>query len=173
MNPATVFLGGTGADPADGVPLFLLSGGVDDAGVPFAVYGLSQWLVPALGGSSCAFYDVYITITWTMDVTLRFKPILDERADSEDWSGGTIDVVSTDVALVSAGDGARRTATYRIPLIRRVLNSDGVELTRNNLVGTRLRLELQSVGTLGSGELILDGAEVEYEEVVDDKPQEG
>lgn len=173
MSGNAVFFGQAGADPVAGAKIWQLAHGVDDDGIAFGIFGRTNWITPAAGGGSCVFYDAYVTLTWTMEVTLRFKPLLDEMGDTEAWDNGTLDIVTTDIDLDASTTGERLTQTFRIPLMRRVLNADDVEVTRNQLVGTRMRLEVSSVGTLGSGDLILDGAEVEFEQQQDDKPQEG
>lgn len=172
IGGSTVMMGQAGADPDDGVKVWKLSSGADDDGVAFNVSGRSNWIQPALGGGMCAFYDAFVSITWTMAAVLRFKPVVDQNADSITWLEGTLDIVETDITLAAPGDGQRVSQTFRIPLKRKVMVDDE-ELTRNDLVGTRMQLTFESVDGLGVGDLILDGCEVEYEQVVDQKPAEG
>jgi len=158
------------ADP--GAKIWELASGADDDGTAFEIYGLSNWIAPALGGGVCAFKRAYVTLTWSMDVALRFTPKIDEDPESTARPGGTIDVMPVDVTLAAPASG-RSTRTFVVPLVRLVKDGSGNELGRNAVVGTRLRLEIESVGGLGAGDLILAGAEVEFEELADDKASEG
>lgn len=83
--------------------------------------------------------------------------------------GSTLEVLPISFALAQQtasrpGDlPPRVTATYPVPLLRRLVSPQGVELSRFFCRGSRLALRIESVGALGAGELILDGVEIEYE----------
>lgn len=172
MSSSLLFMGGVDADPDDGPPIWTLGAGADDDGDPFEIFGRSNWIQPALGGGTCVFFDAFVTLTWTMGCTLRFKPVVDQDADSTTWENGTCEVVTSDIELTESVDGQRITQTFRIPLAVALLKG-ATEQTRNNLIGTRMQLTIASVDGLGAGDFIMDGCEIEYEQIVDQKQQEG
>lgn len=186
MAGTALYLGQLGADADDGARLWRLASGSDDDGTAFDISALSNWIRPfsgqstgysSLPASDAVFYDAYVTITWSMAVVLRFTPILDESPDSELFTpamplGGSLVILEPELTLAPPDDG-RTTQTFRIPLMRKVLDAAGVEQGRNYLVGTRLRFGVTSVGGLGAGDLILDGVEIEVESVDDAYPSNG
>lgn len=160
-----------GQGNADDARVWRLQRGADDGGTDFEVYALSSWISPAAGGGTCVFYTAFVTMTWSAPMLLRFTPVVDNDPDVVSRPGGTLEVLPIEVPLPDPGSG-RRTTTFRVPLVRLVMDG-AIDLGRNAVSGTRLRLQLETVGGLGGGDLILDGVEIEYEQIPDDKRSEG
>lgn len=176
MAGTALYLGQGGADDSTGARLWRLAQGSDDDGTMFDIYGLSNWIRPSMLGDS-VFYDAYVTITWSMNVVLRFRPLLDMVTDVVAFAPGApvqgdATTFKPELTLLAPVSG-RNTQTFRIPLVWLRHDSDGNEVGRNYLVGARLRLEVESVGGLTAGALILDGCEVDVEPVQDDLPATG
>lgn len=83
--------------------------------------------------------------------------------------GSTIQVVTPIFALAQQTATLpgqvppRVTNTYAVPLLRKLVDYQGIEQSRFFCRGARLSLRIESVGALGAGELIIDGVDVEFE----------
>jgi len=134
---------------------------LDDA-TAYTPYMESASFWPAGAQGEAIFPVCYLTLTWTTATSIRVTPILDGVV--YDGTGGTTDERLT-FALGSSTN--RQTDTFEIPLTRPLLDSvDGVtEIGRLAMRGARLALRIETTGSLGSGDLILDGVWVEYQEV--------
>lgn len=167
MSGSALFLGQGGANPGDGASVWQLANGADDLGTPFDIYAMSNWIRPGATyytpqAMAYAFHDAYVTVSWSMSVTLRFKAILEELPDVIATPIGTLEILLVDLPLVAPASG-RSTRTFRIPLKRMIKGPGGTELGRQSLVGRAVRLVVSSVGGLGLGDVILSGAEIEHE----------
>lgn len=145
---------------------------VTDGGTAWGVVARTRPIAPAGFGGACRFVFAHLVVTASMGAVLRVTPLLD--ADALAGAATTVatplgDVTSVPMLVALAQQPApytRVTQRLTVPLLTRLVTSaDGVEQTRTSACGTQLALLIESVGPLGTGELLLDGAELEYEVV--------
>lgn len=147
------------------------SAATSDNGVPIVFVAKSLPFAPAGFGGECLFAWAYLTVTASLSAQIRVTPIVDESfADIPVAStGGVIRVVrpiltlAQQTATLPGQMPPRVTRTFPVPLLRRTLTAAGTEEFRTFVRGARLQLLIESVGTLGVGELIVDGCDVEYD----------
>lgn len=138
-----------------------------DGGITFVPLALSNHLAPGGLGGEAMFYWAHLTMSWSMAAQLRISPVLDGVTDFTPLvvTGGTIEVVRPIITLAQQPGSAnvqRRTETFAVPLLKKLVTA-GVERSRSALRGRRLALLLESIGTLGTGELILEACEIEHQ----------
>ena len=134
-----------------------------DGGVPFEmVHEFGPWQVNDQGGES-VFAWLHLTFSWSMAATLRVQATVDgSRSTVTLADGSTLELVDSTFTLdQQTGTMQRLKRVFTMPLVRRQMRS-GVEVGRYYLRGERLSFTVYSVGMLGVGELMLEGAEVEY-----------
>ena len=119
-----------------------------DAGQPVDIRATTNPLAPAGANRDCSFDRVYVTITRSAQVHLRCTPII----DFEHITGGMFDIELPRPPL------RRSTVTERV--LRR-LSPFGPYL--EGLRGRWFQLEIESVGGIFEGELILDQVDLEWE----------
>jgi hypothetical protein len=172
MQGSALLLGQAGATATPGALIWELADGADDGGSDYDVFAISNPLSPGNGTRVSVFRTAIVTLTWTMAVTLRFTPLVDEDEETIARIGGSVQTLPIEITL-AAPTGGRVTRSFRIPLLRLILGPADEELSRNAVVGTRLRLQIESVGGLGLGDLIFDGVAIEHDESPDQKRSEG
>lgn len=131
-------------------------------GDPINMLALSVRASPAGVGGECIFTQFWIAITYDMDaVTMRFTPIVDGVVF--DGTGGNPDLSQT---LVLAGTPGTR-VTERFEFGMSVPFDDGVNVDaiRTALRGAWFQLQVDLVGGLGNGDLIIEQPEIEFEVV--------
>lgn len=136
-----------------------------DGGAVVSVRALTNTVAPAGPGGECAFMFAYLTVTATMSAQLRITPVIDGSSGPVSTPAGTVSFV-TPILTLSQQVGSppqRVTTTFPIPLTQRLVDAGGVERSRWYIRGSRLALLIESINTLGSGELILDGVDVEFD----------
>lgn len=160
--PASTLLMGQGNAPADpGAALWRFGDGADDAGTAYDFLAESNWLPVDGEAMEYVFFKCFLTLTWSMDVTIRVTPEVDQEGLTE--AAGTLDfTVFRPVFTLAAPISGRHTQTFEIPFELVVFDAD-VEKIRQAIRGTRLRLLLESVGGLGEGNLTVDGFRLELE----------
>lgn len=141
-----------------GAKLLRADKGFTDDGTAIVVLAETEPVAPAGVTRDCLFDSVYLTVTWTMGVTLRLTPILDGELMSEE-------AVDLNLEEQFAGDteGKRRFQ----PFVMR-LNQDAFEgerlVGREGMRGTWFALRIASVGGIARGTLIVDGVSLEYDD---------
>lgn len=138
------------------------SDGVDEFGF---VYETNPWQPTAQGGEQ-EFAWAYITLSWSMEATIRVTP----RADNDELvqdlgdAGVLTTVRSTFTLAQQTGEMQRVRQVFPVPLVGELVR-DGIPRGRWKLRGERLALIIESTGPLGVGELMVEGIQVEYEPV--------
>jgi hypothetical protein len=143
-----------GTGEYDGAP----SGGGSGDDITFLAKSVR--FAPAGAGGEAIFTNFYIALTYDMDaVTLRFTPIVDGVV--YDGTGGNPDLRQT--LALTATPGTRKTERYEFALY--VPYDDGVDsdALRVDLRGTWFQLQIDTTGSLGDGDLIIDQPEIEFE----------
>lgn len=138
-----------------------------DGGVPFEfLWETNPWQPTAQGGEN-VFAWLYLTFSWSMAATVRIRAKVDgSRDDVALPSGGVVRFVDAVFNLEQqSGTLQRVSRVFAVPLVRAVTNPDAVEISRYYLRGERLQFVVESDGPLGVGELMLDGAQVDYDPV--------
>jgi len=131
-------------------------------GDPIIMLSKSVRASPAGVGGECIFTQFWIALTYDMDaITLRFTPIVDGVVF--DGTGGNPDLRQT-LALVGV-PGTRVTERFEFGMS--VPYDDGVSTNaiRTALRGAWFQLQIDQVGGLGNGDLIIEQPEIEYEVV--------
>ncbi len=135
------------------------NGGAGDILYPLAK---TVRLAPAGVGGEAIFTRLWLALTYDMDaVTLRFTPVLD--GVEMDGTGGAPDLRQT---LTLAGTpGTRVTERWEFTLY--IPYDDGVDAdaVRLALRGCWFQLLIDTTTTLGTGDLIIEQPEIEFEVV--------
>lgn len=153
----------------DGVqgPSYLKTADVtSDGGEPFALFYESGPWQPAAQGGECVFAWLRLTVSWSMGATIRVRAWVDGEDATVNLPDGSR-LENVPVLLTLPQDGGtlqRQTQVVDVPLVRRQV-LDEVEVSRWFLRGQRLAFAVESTGALGVGELMLEGAEVEWQPV--------
>jgi hypothetical protein len=164
---ARILFGQAGADAGPGAQLWLQSDAADDGGVAYQFRALSNWNAPQGAGGECIFPMLYLTVTWTKEGTLQITPLVDNKGTSRAVVAGSTMEVRVQELELPAIAGERRTETFEIPLVEDWMIG-GNPFSTKSVRGTRLRVLIESTD-LESGDLIIDGVEVEYEPVRESK----
>jgi hypothetical protein len=127
----------------DGPGIYELDRGHSDDGAAIEVRAESRPLGPAGPDGDCSFDRLYLMVTWSMAATLRVTPLLDE--EPLPWFD-----------LELTGGAARKTAIFEREL---AMEKDGYMAA---LRGTWFAVRIETVGSLGAGDLILDGAQLDF-----------
>lgn len=158
--------------PTDPPALWAAAPIVTDGGVAWGVLARLHPIAPAGFGGECRFVALHLVVTHSLGAVLRVTPLVDAdalrgSASSVSTPLGTVSMVPVLVTLPQQGAPYTRiTRTLTIPLLQRLTNdSSGVEETRQSPRGAQCAVLIESVGALGTGELFLDGAELEFEPV--------
>ena len=133
--------------------------GFQDNGADYVPLAKSNPVAPAGASGECIFTNVYVTITHSMGVDIRFTPIVDFVP--LDGTGGQPDerLVFTLPALA-----ARLTERFEMGLSL-PFPLTGTERFRNALRGAWFPLQAEALAPLAAGDLIFDQTELEYEVV--------
>jgi hypothetical protein len=138
--------------------------GPDDDGAGFDLFALSSPVSPQGPSGECLFTALFLSLTWSVDITLRLTPVVDGVA----WDG-TAGTTDERVTLALVGTGTRQTATYELPLTRALMDpiDTSHELARFYQRGRFFQLRLESLGADPGGDVILEQPWLEYEEVAE------
>ena len=128
--------------------IMLLSEGHEDIGAPVDIRATTNPLAPAGAAMDCSFDRVYVTTTRTARVHLRCTPIVD---------GEHVTTGAFDIELPQAV--RRQSHTHEQVLTKQSEHGDYKE----GLRGRWFQLEIDSVGGVFAGDLILDEVAVEWE----------
>lgn len=138
-----------------------------DDGVPIGLRIECNALYPAGPGGEATFREAVLTIRHTAGGVLAFEPVVNdvhEPSVSAVVDGDTyvVEAVSLRTTLPQQAAGAEmRVATVKVPMVRRLLKN-GVEWGRWYLRGERFAVRVVSIGALGTGEMVIDGAVLEH-----------
>jgi hypothetical protein len=152
--------------PGAAPPRYFVSRDVaQDGGVVFGFrYVTAPWQPSKQGGEN-VFAWLYLTCSWSMAGQIRVTPFCDGLRDPVTLPDGSqLAVVQTLFSLEQSPDGERVTRVFPVPLVRRAVRA-GEEVARWHLRGQKLQFALTSTGPLGAGELMLEGAEVDFRPV--------
>lgn len=133
--------------------IFLLDEGHQDDGQAVDILAQSNPLAPGGADGDCTFDRVFITLTWSMNATLRFTPLVDEVEKTD----STFDIV-----LTSTPTEARKSKVFERTL-REPFKRAGVEKYKKALRGTWFSMKIETIGGIGAGDLILDEILLEHE----------
>lgn len=153
MSVPVLFLGELG-----GNRLLQADDGYQDGGNDIAIRAESVPWAPAGAGGEAIFTALFLAFTSTMAVTITVTPIV--------WVIDGEDVTVTELAsqdIVLAANAARVTSKHELGLSVPLMNGL-VEVARFAPRGTWFAVRLEAAA-LAVGDLILDGASVEYEVV--------
>ncbi len=124
----------------------------DDAGAGFDMLATTNRVAPAGAGGEAIFTVLWLALTYTMAVTVRVTPYVD---------GVALD--SQQIAL--AAQAERTTKRWKVglsvPLFDALLN----EVARFAPRGVWFQAKVESTGGLATGDLIVEGVEIEHEVV--------
>lgn len=134
-----------------------------DGPTAFDVRYKSNPFQPDAQGGECLFKTLYLGLSWTMSGTIRITPIPDDNiSDVTLGDGSTLALVRPTFVLPSSSTPIR--AIFPVPLVA-VQMRGGVEISRYNLRGQRFSFQLENSGTLGTGILTVESAQLEYQSV--------
>jgi len=134
--------------------------GGSPAGDNITFLSKSVRVAPGGAGGEAIFTQFWIALTYDMDaVTLRFTPIVDGVV--YDGTGGNPDLRQT--LALTATPGTRKTERYEFALWLPYDDGVDTDALRTDLRGTWFQLQIDTVGSLGDGDLIIDQPEIEYE----------
>lgn len=142
------------------------SNATTDGGEPFRFqYFTNPWQPSAQGGEN-VFAWAIVTISWSLAATIRVQPIVDGLTDDVVLENGDLVEVIRPVFNLAQQNAAlqRVSQVFMVPLVRRITRA-GVEVSRFYLRGERIQFLVESTGALGTGELLLEGIELEFEPV--------
>ena len=133
------------------------NGGAGDTIVPLAK--TVRWAPGGVGGEAI-FTRMWLALTYDMDaVTLRVTPVLD--GVPQDGTGGTPDLRQT---LTLAGTpGTRVTERWEFTLYSPYDDGVDPDAARVALRGCWFQLLIDATTTLGTGDLLFEQPEIEYE----------
>jgi hypothetical protein len=137
-----------GEEGANGVYRF--DAGYEDAATPVEAIVVPNWVAPGGIAADVLFSTLYLTLTWSTQVTVRVTPML---------NGRRLDAEAVELELLPNDPPVTR--TFEIQLSEAVLDND-IEVTRTGLRGTWFTFEIRTVGLLGCADLFFEGAELEY-----------
>lgn len=146
-------------DVAAGGARIFATGGADDAGTPYSMRAVSNWLAP-MGAGEVVFRKARITVTWSGTCQLLVTPLVDALGTDDQAVGLGLLRLLTPTITLPAVTGEPRTDTFEV-MLQRAWLVGGIERTRYYLRGTRLRLAVETVGPL-AGVLVIDGPELDY-----------
>lgn len=149
---------------ADGASLFALGTAGDDMGVPFTALLRSGWLAPFQSGGEALFKRVWLTCTWSGQHTLRVTPYIDEQGTADQSLVIGVARLLRPLVSLPVVAGEPETRTFEVWLQRAWLIS-GQERGRVFPRGTRLQVLVETIGAIGSGTLVIDGVECDFEPV--------
>lgn len=135
------------------------NGGAGDTIYPLAK--TVRWAPGGVGGEAI-FTRMWIALTYDMDaIILRFTPIIDGVA--QDGTGGTPDLRQT---LTLAGTpGTRVTERWEFVMYKPYDDGVDADAVRLAIRGCWFQLLIDTTTTLGTGDLIIEQPEIEYEVV--------
>ncbi len=151
----TLFYGGRDTEAS----VLVTNTGFTDNGVEIVPLAKSNPVAPGGASGEIVFKNVYVTITHSMEVDVRFTPILDFVA--LDGTGGQPDE-RTIISLPPLAD--RLTERFEIGLSV-PFPLTGTPRFRNALRGAWFQLQAEAIGGLAAGDLIFDQTELEFEVV--------
>jgi len=144
--------------------------GADDAGAAYDFVAESVWVPAHPGVTDYAFYAVFVTLTWTMPVTVVVSAQVDADLASETINGWSFAPLGPALTLTSSG--TRQTQTFEFPMMT-TMTRGGKEVSRNAMRGRRARIRIESTGGVGAGTLIVDGVGIDREPLNESIGQEG
>jgi hypothetical protein len=138
---------------ASGGGIYALNQGHKDGGADVNLRAVSNPIAPAGVDWDHSFNRVWITVTWSMSVTLLVTPIVDnvELADA-----------AFSIVLAAGPTDQRRSQVFERPLYIPFKRA-GLTKYRRILRGTWFALRVESDGGLGSGDVILDSVELDFD----------
>ncbi|MCK5652735.1 MAG: hypothetical protein KAJ42_15200 [Gemmatimonadetes bacterium] len=151
----TLFYGGRDTEAS----VLTTNSGFDDNGAVIVPLARSNPVAPAGASGEAIFKNVYVTITHSMAVDVRFTPILDFVP--LDGTGGQPDERTT---ITLPGLPARLTERFEIGLSV-PFPITGPTRFRNALRGVWFQIQAEAIGGLAAGDLIFDQTEIEFEVV--------
>ncbi len=151
----TLFYGGRDTEAS----VLETNSGFQDNGADIVPLAKSNPVAPGGASGEVVFKNVYVTITHSMEVDVRFTPILDFVP--LDGTGGQPDE-RTVISLPALG--ARLTERFEIGLSVPFPLTGPVRF-RNALRGAWFQIQAEAIGGLAAGDLIFDQTEIEFEVV--------
>jgi hypothetical protein len=151
MSAPALFFGQRG-----GPKVLRCNQGASDDGRPIIFRVQPAEVAPAGPHGECAFLNLYLTITHSMEVPVRVIPILD---------GLRLDDEITNINLPAPpSPGLRVTTPYEVALSRAAFGFDGISVIgRVALRGSFFSFLAYTPEGLAAGALIIESAELEYE----------
>lgn len=136
-----------------------------DGSFPFSIFYKSNPFQPSKQGGENLFTWLFLSLSWSMGGTIRVRSFCDGKRDTLELPDGSIvRYIDTTFQLPQAeGTLQRKSAVFPIPLLRLHESADGEEIARYALRGERYQFLIDTPDPLGVGELLVDGAELEYE----------
>lgn len=130
------------------------------AGDAITLFAKTVRFYPAGVQGEAIFTRLWVGITADMDAaTLRFTPIVDDVV--YDGTGGNQDLRQT--VAIAETPGTRRTFKHEFTLYISYDDGSDPDAVRTALRGSWFQLQVDTVGGLGVGDLILDQPEIEFE----------
>jgi hypothetical protein len=136
----------------------------EDGGTAFPVTVTTMHVAPAGLGGECVFRKAWVTVTASAGCTLKLTPIIDGSSDAVSGAGGTVSFVTPIFTMAQQGGTPAPRVTQTFPIVlSQKLDVSGIEQSRWYCRGSRCAIKVETVGAVGSGELIIDGIELEHE----------
>lgn len=132
--------------------IYAMDEGSADGASAYNARGQTNPIAPSGADMDSSFDRVYVTLTWSMDATVRCTPIVD---------GTLVTAAQFDITLTGSPLGERQSRVFERALFKPFMQ-DGVEQYREGLRGTWFALRLETVGGVADGELIFDEVTLEY-----------
>lgn len=138
-----------------------------DGGVPFGIVYKSNPYQPAKQGGENVFKWLYLALSWSMGGTIRVRALVDGARDDVALDDGSVIrfLDSTFQLPQQSGSLQRKSGIFAIPLVRALVDADGVEQARFQLRGERFQFLIDTPDPLGVGELMVDGAQLDSDSV--------
>jgi len=132
-----------------------------DGATPFSLLFETNPYAPAGPGGESEFYWAYLQLSFSLGATLRVTPKVDGSSDDVTLDNGdVIKMVRPLITLPQQGGTLQRlTQVFPVPLARAVTRG-GVEISRFCLRGQALQLVVESIGSMGSGECMLEAIQL-------------
>ena len=124
--------------------------GHTDAGAEIPLRIRTNPLAPAGASQECTFERLWLTLTWSADAVLMVTPVLD---------GEVLHFSSWEIRLVRPPNGRRQSKVFE-QVMRRL--HTGPLPYKYALRGTWFGLQIETAGSVGPGDLIIDQAVLDF-----------
>lgn len=151
-----------GQGRTSGTPAYYESSAIaSDASTAFALLGKTATFYPFGRGGEALFRMAHLSVQHVASATLRVTPVLEHAQGTLSGATGTLTAMPATLILPQQA-GEPRVAAYPIPLVMEYARSS-VPIARVSCRGVGLALLIETVGSVGTGMLVVDAVEVEYE----------